>query len=329
MVVMNHSKSSSVTCWLSLAVWIVASPLAAQHAAHPLDPLNFQEYWNVLEVLRDEGHVNEDTRFSIVNLREPAKDLVWSWAKGMSVPRQAFALVRQGPETFEAVVDVSGRRLLSWTPLRNVQPNWLEEEYRAMTTEVKKYPAFIDAMKKRGITDFTFLSCSALPPGYFATEEQRGKRIAHVQCSDARGVRNTWPRNISGLTVVVDLNAKAVVRVVDEGAVPIPSTNADYDPTSIGTSRQVPSPIRVDQPLGPGFRIDGHVVEWQKWRFHVRSDQRVGTVISTVSYGDGDRRRPVLYQGTLSEIFVPYMDPASRSTSVTFWTRASSMQAGC
>jgi primary-amine oxidase len=120
-----------------------------------------------------------------------------------------------------------------------------------------------------------------------------------------------------------------VVRVVDEGAVPIPSTNADYDPTSIGTSRQVPSPIRVDQPLGPGFRIDGHVVEWQKWRFHVRSDQRVGTVISTVSYGDGDRRRPVLYQGTLSEIFVPYMDPASRSTSVTFWTRASSMQAGC
>jgi primary-amine oxidase len=147
--------------------------------------------------------VNEDTRFSIVNLREPAKDLVWSWAKGMSVPRQAFALVRQGPETFEAVVDVSGRRLLSWTPLRNVQPNWLEEEYRAMTTEVKKYPAFIDAMKKRGITDFTFLSCSALPPGYFATEEQRGKRIAHVQCSDARGVRNTWPRNISGLTVVV------------------------------------------------------------------------------------------------------------------------------
>jgi primary-amine oxidase len=273
--------------------------------------------------------VNEDTRFSIVNLREPAKDLVWSWAKGMSVPRQAFALVRQGPETFEAVVDVSGRRLLSWTPLRNVQPNWLEEEYRAMTTEVKKYPAFIDAMKKRGITDFTFLSCSALPPGYFATEEQRGKRIAHVQCSDARGVRNTWPRNISGLTVVVDLNAKAVVRVVDEGAVPIPSTNADYDPTSIGTSRQVPSPIRVDQPLGPGFRIDGHVVEWQKWRFHVRSDQRVGTVISTVSYGDGDRRRPVLYQGTLSEIFFRIWTPASRGTSVTFWTRASSMQAGC
>jgi primary-amine oxidase len=254
--------------------------------------------------------VNADTRFSIVNLREPAKELVWKWSNGMNAPRHAFAVVRQGPETFEAVVDVSGRRLISWTPLRNAQPNWLEEEYRAMTTEVKKHPAFIDAMKKRGITDFTFLNCSAVPPGYFATEEQRGKRIAHVQCTDPRGVRNTWPRNISGLTVVVDLNAKTVVRVVDEGAVPIPATKADYDPSSIGATRQVPSPIRVDQPLGPGFRLDGNVVEWQKWRFHVRSDQRVGTVISTVTYGDSDRRRPVLYQGTLSEIFVPYMDPS-------------------
>jgi primary-amine oxidase len=311
MIAMYHSKvGSPMVCWLSLAMWMVASPLAAQNAVHPLDPLSFQEHWTVLEVLRDGGHVNPETRFSMVNLREPAKELVWSWSKGMSVPRQAFALVRQGPETYEAVVDLSGRRLVSWTPVRNVQPNWLEEEYRAMAAEVKKHPAFIDAMKKRGITDFTFLNCSAIPPGYFATEEQRGKRIAHVQCSDPRGVRNTWPRNISGLTVVVDLNAKTVVRVVDEGVVPIPATKADYDPASIGATRQVASPIRVDQPLGPGFQMDGHVVDWQKWRFHVRSDQRVGTLISTVTYGEGDRRRPMLYQGSLSEIFVPYMDPS-------------------
>ena len=72
-----------------------------------------------------------------------------------------------------------------------------------MTAEVKKHPAFIEALKKRGISDPTFLSCSALPPGYFATEEQRGKRIAHITCSDPRGVRNIWPRGISGLTVVV------------------------------------------------------------------------------------------------------------------------------
>ena len=33
-------------------------------------------------------------------------------------------------------------------------------------------------------------------------------------------------------------------------------------------------------------------------------------IISDVTYTDGDERRSVLYQANLSEIFVPYMDPA-------------------
>ena len=35
---------------------------------HPLDPLDFQEYWKVLEALRKAGHLNDSTRFSMVNL---------------------------------------------------------------------------------------------------------------------------------------------------------------------------------------------------------------------------------------------------------------------
>ena len=141
------------------ACWLFTSPLAAQSVEQPLDPLSFREFWAVLEVLQQTGHVNADTRFSMVNLREPQKDFVWNWSKGTSIPRQASALVRQGPDTYEAVVDVAGRRLLSWTQLRDVQPNWLAEEYGAMTAEVKKHPAFVEALKKRGITDLTFLSC--------------------------------------------------------------------------------------------------------------------------------------------------------------------------
>jgi primary-amine oxidase len=296
--------------WLAAAVWLAVAPAAAQQIEHPLDPLTFQEYWTVLEVLQQAGHLNADTRFSIVNLREPAKGLVWGWSKGRDFPREAFAVVRQAADAYEATVDLKQRRLTSWTRLRDVQPNWLNEEFRAMEKEVKSHPDFIAAMKRRGITDYTFLQCSGVPPGYFGTDEQRGRRISHVQCADSRGVRNTWPRQFSGLTAVVDLNARKVLRVVDEGAVPLAKGVGDYDPASIGRAREVPGPIRIDQPLGPGFRLEGHVVEWQKWRFHVRADQRVGTIVSTVTYTDGERARPVLYQGHLSEIFVPYMDPA-------------------
>jgi primary-amine oxidase len=295
---------------LSFVLLAAVVPAAAQNVQHPLDPLSFQEYWAVLEVLQGAGRVNADTRFSIVNLRQPEKITVWRWSRGSDFPRQAFAVVRQGAEAYEAVVDVKQRRLVSWTRLEGVQPNWLDEEFKAMEKEVKSHPDFLAALKKRGIADVTFLRCLALPPGYFGTDEQRGRRIGHVQCSDTRGVRNTYPRQITGLTAVVDLNAKQVLRVVDEGAVPVTKAVADYDSASIGPPRDVPSPMRIDQPLGPGFRLDGHIVEWQKWRFHVRADQRVGTVVSTVTYGDRDTPRQVLYEGHLSEIFVPYMDPA-------------------
>lgn len=289
---------------------VMSVPAAAQKVEHPLDPLSFQEYWAVLEVLRDTGRLNEETRFSIITLRQPAKDLVWSWSPDKDFPREAFAIVRQGGDAFEAVVDLKQRQVAAWTKLDGVQPNWLGEEFGGMEKEVKKHPDFVAAMKKRGITNFTFIECMGLPPGYFGGSEERGRRIAHVQCKDVSGVRNTWTREIAGLTAVVDLNAKKVVRIVDDGVTPVAKVVADYDPASIGPAREVRSPIRIDQPLGPGFQIQGHVVEWQKWRFHVRSDQRVGAIISTVTYNEGGRRRQVLYEGHLSEMFVPYMDPA-------------------
>ncbi|HEX2462982.1 MAG TPA: hypothetical protein VHR17_00075, partial [Thermoanaerobaculia bacterium] len=298
-----------------------AAPAAAPAAKHPLDPLTFQEYWTVLEVLHASGKVDSDTRFSIITLQEPAKDVVWRFDAAASgdtattgaaadFPRRAFAVVRQKEKEWEAVVDLRQRAVVSFDALEGVQPNWLAEEFKSVAEEVKKNPEFIAAMKKRGIEDFTFIECGGGPPGYYGTREQKGRRIAHVACSDVRGVRNTWTRHVEGLTVVVDADTKEVLRVVDEGAVPMPSTLAEYDAASIGETREVKSPMHVDQPLGPGFDLDGNVVDWQGWRFHVRPDQRLGMVISTVTYRDGERRRPVLYQGSLSEIFVPYMDPA-------------------
>lgn len=297
---------------LLLLLLLIGAPClsVAQSQSHPLDPLTWQEHWTVLEVLREARHLDADTRFSMVNLVEPPKDRVWTWKTGDPAPRAAYAVVRQGKRAFEAIVDLNARQVSSWRELTGVQPNWLSDELFASAEIVKKDPAFIAALRRRGIEDLTFVDCVTIPPGYFGTEEQRGRRVGHVSCNQAGGVRNTWTRQISGVTAVVDLHEQKVLRVVDEGVVPMSDVSADYDPVSVGKTRDVPGPIRIEQPLGPGFRIQGHIVEWQKWRFHVRPDHRTGLVVSTVTYEDAGTARPVLYQGQLSEIFVPYMDPS-------------------
>src|SRR5262249_5641740 len=133
-----NKTTISVFSRLVFAFGFAAVPLLAQKIEHPLDPLSFQEYWTVLEVLRDAGHLNAETRFSMINLREPPKSLVWGWSKGQDFPREAFAVVRQGTEAFEAVADLKQQKVVSWTKLDGVQPNWLREELGAMGKEVKK-----------------------------------------------------------------------------------------------------------------------------------------------------------------------------------------------
>ena len=71
-----------VVLFLSLSI----SP-PARAAEHPLDPLSYQEMWRVLELLRDAGQMDRDTRFSELTLQEPAKRDVLAWRPGAEMPR--------------------------------------------------------------------------------------------------------------------------------------------------------------------------------------------------------------------------------------------------
>jgi primary-amine oxidase len=292
-----------------LLILVAAPATGLAQERHPLDPLTWEEHWTLLEVLRDAGRFNDSTRIALVTLHEPPKADVWAWTPGEALPRMAQAVIKQQSDSYETVVDLTGRRIVSWEEAAG-QPNWLPEEFEAMESHVKKHPEVIEALARRGISDLTFVECGGGPPGRFGLPEEEGRRIAHYECSEARGVRNGWTRGIDGLVAVVDMDTGEILRVADEGAVPIPDTNADYDEESVGPLREHTAPIRVEQPLGPGFELNGYQVAWDRWRFHIRPDQRVGLIVSTVRYVDHGRERPVMYQGSLSEIFVPYMDPS-------------------
>src|SRR5262249_33912634 len=156
-----------------------------------------------------------------ITLREPDKSLVWAWQTGRPFPRQGLAIIKQDSATYEAIVDVAARKLVSWTEVKDVQPPLLEEEWKSMDTEIKKHPDFQKAMQRRGLNDLTFIDCLSAPLGYFGTPMEERRRLAYAFCQDVRGVRNTMTRGIEGLTILVDLNKKVVVKITDQDVVPV------------------------------------------------------------------------------------------------------------
>lgn len=291
------------TALLALAI---TTPVFAQSVVHPLDPLTWNEYWTVLETLQRAGHLEEETSFSLIQLVEPDKQTVWSYQPGASFSRRAQALLRQETQAYRAEIDLSAEKLISWQKLEDIEANLVASEILGMEDVVKAHPEVKAALARRGYEQLDFVECSGPPPGYYDTPEQKGRRVANYTCADARRARNTWTREIPGVTAVVDLETREVLKVVEEEIVEGGPRWAEYDRGSLGEPREVPGPIFTTQPSGRGYERDHNVFEWQNWRFHVRADQRVGPIVSTVSYAG----RPVLYQGFLSEMFVPYMDPS-------------------
>lgn len=290
------------------SVLFLAPPGSAQAPRHPLDPLTWEEHWTALETLRDAGRLTDQVRFTRLALRDPDKTLVWSWRPGQPLPpRHAVAILKVGPTAVEAEIDLGQKRVVSWRERPGVQTGWLMEDLGGAGELVKSDPAWQRAMQRRGYAEFSFVDCFGIPPGNLGEKEFQGRRVAKVLCQDARRYRNLWGRGIEGVHAFVDMNEGKVLKVVDGPAAPL-AEGTEYDASAV-PPRPAPPPLVVSQPLGPGFTIDGHQVTWQNWSFHLRVDPRVGVVIGALAWRDGDRTRPVLYEGYLSEIFVPYMDP--------------------
>ncbi len=278
--------------------------------SHPLDGLEPAEYEATLEILKAAGHTDDSSLFQLIDLAEPDKSFVKAWKSGEAIPRASFSVIKQGPRVFEAVVDLSNRKVANWREMRGVQPGVLLDEWGLAQEVTTKDPRWQAAMKARGVTDFEKIFCLPLTQGYFGTEEEKGKRLMKVPCTDLRGAKNNmFARPIGGLTALVDLNEAKVIRLIESEPVPIPANTHNYDEESVGKLRPPLNPVAISAPKGHNFTVEGSVVRWQNWSFHFRMDKRKGLVVSDVKYSDQGRERSILYQGSIAALFVPYMDP--------------------
>lgn len=162
-------------------VFAVTLPMWSQSAKDPLDGLTSSELWTTYEVLRASGKVDAYTRYPMVQLKEPPKEEVLAWKPGQPMRREAFVVVWKGKQTFEAVVDVKGKKLVSWTEMKGVQPNIVREEENEITAGVMADAGLQAALKRRGITDLNSVFCFVNTPGYFGTPEEQGRRLFRVE----------------------------------------------------------------------------------------------------------------------------------------------------
>jgi len=286
-------------------------------APHPLNPLTAEEYKQAVTTLRAAGHVNDATRFAALEVMDPDKAIVLAWRPGQPFNRRAFAVVKQGVQTFEAVIDLATSSVTSWTEMPRVQPSILTEEIVGVGEILAKSPRFVAALSARGYAIDKVL-CAPWTLGNFAIPEQRGRRLLKTACFVIGPGVSPFTRPIEGLWALVDLNARAVVEMHADAVIPVSNAPARMDDSTVGGKRAPLKPVTFSQPAGSNVRMHGHLLEWDNWSLHFRMEKRSGLTVSTVKYRDGDRQRSVLYQGALAELFVPYMDPAGNWYSRTF-----------
>ena len=293
-----------------VAITVVFGSVRA--ATHPLDPLDAKEIVSAAQILLDGGAAVPGAAFQSVELREPAKETVLAFHAGDPIERSATVDFRQNKRSFRSVVNLfqgtfsspveipNSRGQLGLTISELVDFGFLAEnaDYKA-------------AMAKRGLDtpeELAKILVTPLTPGFFGLPEEH-RRIVKAQMYYLEGAGiNLYARPIEGVQAIVDLDEQTVIQVLDSGVVPLPSDNHNFDEATVAARyglQPAMKPIRITQPQGLNFSVNGQLVQWRNWRFHLRFERRAGTIISLASF-DG---RSVLYQGALAEVFVPYQDP--------------------
>jgi primary-amine oxidase len=301
----------------------IHAPDVRTTTSNPLEPLSADEIRRTSEILREQRDLGDQVRFVMIRLQEPPKKDVLEHDRtgGPEPERAASALLydRGHQQTIEAVVSLTSDVVTAWQVVDDVQPSVMLEEFFRTEEITRADPRWQEAMRKRGVTDFSLTMIDPWAAGY-DLEDPRGRRLIRpLTFVRSREDDNGYARPVEGLIVLVDLDLMEVIDVRDHGVVPLPEKAGNYTPELAFDEDNRPGftrlrddvrPIEITQSEGPSFTVDGHAVSWQKWRLRVGYSPREGLVLHQVGYEDKGRLRPVVYRASLSEMYIPYADPA-------------------
>ncbi|XP_010460990.1 PREDICTED: primary amine oxidase-like isoform X1 [Camelina sativa] len=317
------------TILIFFSIVLVISSSAFTPPRHPFDPLTETELKLVRTIINKSYPVGPNHKFTFqhVGLNEPDKSLVLSWYSSRNhtikpPPRQAFVIARDNGKTREIVVDFSSRAIVSdKIHVGNGYPTLSNDEQEASSEVVVKFKSFLDSVARRGlnVSEIVFTTSTI---GWYGETKAETERVIRLMPFYLDGTVNMYLKPIEGMTIIVNLDKMKVAEFKDRLTVTMPKANeteyriSKLNPPFGPTLRNAV----LLQPDGPGFKVDGHIVRWANWEFHLSFDVRAGIVISLASIFDMDvnKYRQVLYKGHLSEMFIPYMDPTDDWYFITY-----------
>ncbi|KRR24154.1 tyramine oxidase [Bradyrhizobium lablabi] len=301
-------------------------PFALADVVHPLDPLSEAEVALASDILQRVKKLGPDTRFTHVQLEEPAKSDVLGWMPEAELPRRAAATLfdcKTGA-THVATVDLESKSVTAWQEHSTKahpygQPPITIEEVFKVGDIVKADADWRRAMKRRGLDDedIELVQVDPFSAGYFDREVEKGRRLVSAVSYWRRDLKdNGYAHPIEGVVALVDLIENRIVHLVDEAdIIPIPKKSRNYDRASIPQTRKDVKPLDIVQKEGPSFTVEGWKVSWQNWSFRVGWTAREGLVLHQIAFRDGERERPIIYRASVTDMIVPYADP----TANHFW----------
>lgn len=297
-------------------------------AQHPLDSLSTEEFRQTAEILRRGGLVGDGWRFTSIELKEPEKSWVKAWRPGDPVPRTSFAVLldRAENKTYEATVDLTGEKVVSFEHIPGVQPNFTVDEFYEIDEAMRKHPDVIAALADRGFTDMslilidTWAYAKALMPASVElaravlrrTEKYPNRRLGWCDLwARATPEGNPYGHPVSGLQLVVDMNTHELLEIDNDHSYGQPETDCEYVPSVRGIEpRTDVKPLHITQPDGPSFTLDGSELKWLNWTCRLGFNYREGPVIYQLTFDDNGTKRDVAYRMSLAEMVVPYRDPS-------------------
>lgn len=272
---------------------------------HPLNPLDTGEIKLVRQILLSEGKIDTTYRFYLINLNEPHKTEMLDYQQGDDFRREAFASVfdRSANKTYEAVIDLKAKKVVSFAHIPGVTPgSFLRDSIAGLL--LKNDERWMAGLKARGIHPDS-VSASTVFAGDMGIAPPDHRELI---CAPEYKNKKYKELVIDGLVAYVDLTDAKVLKVLDDGGKGFykPEDIGYFDSDSGEVMLPATKPMKITQPEGTTYTIDGFQVTGKSWSFRVALHNREGLVIYDAKFNDNGVMRPVLYRASLAEMYVPY-----------------------